>query len=317
MASSSEFEGKNVDAAVRNASRELNIPEDQLEYDVVSSGSSGIFGLVGVKNAKIQVKINNYDGGAENESSSMAEDREAIQSLLDETFADAGTGTPAKAESAAPSDKKARSRKPAFKKPGRKQTPKQTKQAPVSAETRGAEPEPVSDAEPAPQSFKEEDFEAGKVALQKILDVITSGSEVSIEPRNHHVQFTVTGGNAAVLIGKRGKTLKAIQHLVEKIIRKSCGETVNVLVDVEQYLEKREESLRALANKLADKTRQTGKPSTINRIDAFERKIVHDALRKDKRVRTRSVGSGDLRNVVIHPSKKVKRKQQQQDEQSA
>ncbi|MDY6822325.1 MAG: RNA-binding cell elongation regulator Jag/EloR [Thermodesulfobacteriota bacterium] len=338
MASSSEFEGKNVDAAVRHASREMNIPEDQLEYEILSSGSSGIFGLVGVKNAKIRVVINNQRG-AGYESPSMAQDRQDIQSLLDETFAE--TDGDEGGQAPAP-EKKPRYRKSSFsKKPeqGRKahrQTaadPTTTAPAPPAAEhpdsSGSSEPatkpvaepatEPATESAPAPPSFNEADYAAGKEALQMILDIITSDSTVSVSYHNDHVLFTVTGGNAAVLIGKRGKTLKAIQHLIEKIVRKSCGDSVDVLVDVEQYLEKREESLRTLAQRLAEKTSQTGKPSTINRIDSFERKIVHDALRKDKRVRTRSVGNGDLRNVVIHPGKKAKcgQQQTQQDEQNA
>ena len=116
--------------------------------------------------------------------------------------------------------------------------------------------------------------------------------------------FNIEGDNAAILIGKHGQTLKAMQHIIEKIIHKSCGERVRVLVDVEQYMEKRKASLKSLATRMADKVKQTGKPTTINRMDAFERKIIHDTLRKNKHVKTRSAGGGEIRNVVIHPGKK-------------
>jgi spoIIIJ-associated protein len=152
--------------------------------------------------------------------------------------------------------------------------------------------------------YTEADFEGGKNALAKIVGCIVPEATITLEIKNSHVLFNVEGEKAAMLIGKHGQTLKAMQHVVEKIVHKSCGERVRVMVDVEQYLEKRRASLKSLATKMADKVKQTGKPSTINRMDAFERKIIHDALRKNKHVKTRSAGGGEIRNVVIHPGKK-------------
>ena len=272
MTSWSFFEGKTVDAAISNAGKELGIPVAELKYEIVFSGSSGIFGLVGAKNAKIRVMTPETRNSRSTTShqSEAEKERQEILSLVDETFADT--------------------------------TNQQPHESAEIDEPEVPSKEAVSD-EPEKQ-YTETDFETGKMALSRIVENIVAGATISVQVHNQQVVFNIEGDNAAILIGKHGQTLKAMQHIVEKIIHKSCGERVRVLVDVEQYMEKRKASLKSLATRMADKVKQTGKPTTINRMDAFERKIIHDTLRKNKHVKTRSAGGGEIRNVVIHPGKK-------------
>lgn len=268
MASWSFFEGKTVEAALQKAGRELSVPTDKLEYEVVFAGSSGIFGLVGVKNAKIRV-VTPLASARSKTSMVTDKERQEILSLVEETFAD----------TAGAASRRERAEEPVSRATDRLEAASETK-------------------------YTEAEFEAGKKALSKILECLAAEATLSVQSRNNQVSFNIEGKNAAMLIGKHGQTLKAMQHIVEKVIQKSCGERVRVLVDVEKYMEKRQASLRSLATRLADKVKQTGKPTTINRMDAFERKTIHDILRKDKNVKTRSTGGGEIRNVVIHPGKK-------------
>ncbi len=265
MASWSDFEGKTVDAALQKASRKTGVSIDKLKYEIVFAGSSGIFGLVGAKNARIRVQ--NGAGGQQSEQSDQ--DREDIQSLLDETFL----------EKTAPEK-------------GSKNQPEPKRVPPAPRRSRSVS-----------QEVDEATVQLGKETLQKIVNVISEGSTITSEPRAGTVLFNIEGGSAGVLIGKHGQTLKAMQHIVEKVMHKAHGEKVRVQVDVEKYMEKRKANLTSLASKLAEKAKQSGKPAIINRMDSFERKIIHDALRKDKEVKTRSTGGGDVRNVVIHPGK--------------
>lgn len=265
MVSWLDFEGKTVDAALQKASKELDLPLEKLSYEIVSTGSSGIFGLVGAKNACIRVAPDTI----EEQDVSQEEDREAIQSLVDETFLGADEASEA---------------------------------APEKAETQDAEP---ASAGQQPAAKVDDDvLEQGRETLQKIVDQITEEASTTWERQEKYVLFKVEGGNAGVLIGKHGQTLKAMQHILEKVMHKRSGQKVRVLVDVASYMEKRQATLKSLADRLAEKVRQTGKPTTINRMDSFERKIIHDALRKDKSVKTRSTGEGDIRNVVIQPGRK-------------
>ncbi|ABW65913.1 RNA-binding cell elongation regulator Jag/EloR [Desulfosudis oleivorans] len=337
MTDTKEFEGKNIDAALEKASSALNMTKDQLRYEVVCTGSSGIFGLVGVKNARIRI-LNSKKGsggaGAGGRRDVLDEDRQEILSMLDEAFAEPAPepeSRPRPEAKAAPrGEPRAESKKAPRAKP--KSRPRTEKGAPAPAErsraagrppANGAKPpapeerpetppaasEELPESPPAPPvEVKEADVVLARDVLSKILDNITDEATVKVAFEPGRVGFSMEGGNSSVLIGKRGKTLKAMQHIVEKVVKKSMGEAVEVQVDVEGYLEKRASSLTTLASRLAEKARQTGKPTTISRMDAYERKIIHDALRTDRSVKTRSVGNGDIRNVVIHPGRRTSRK---------
>jgi len=309
MASWSFFEGKTVDAALEKAVKKMGVPKEKLKYEVDFAGSSGIFGLVGAKNAKIRVAASGQQSGSEDTGSTAAEkERQEILSLVDETFGEtkdsqASAGKQPASSGEPPSTKE--------KEPASSGEPPSTKEKePVS--TREPAPEAPGKADEKPEAkYTEADFEAGKTALTRIVESIVTEATVLVQIKNNHVLFNVEGDNAAILIGKHGQTLKAMQHIVEKVVHKSCGERIRVMVDVEKYMEKRRASLKALATRLADKVKQTGKSTTINRMDAFERKIIHDTLRKDKSVKTRSSGGGEIRNVVIHPGKKNGRPKKQ------
>jgi len=274
MASWSDFEGKTVDAALQKASKKLGVAADKLTYEILFAGSSGIFGLVGVKNARIRVA----NGGGQADSS--RNDRDEIQSLLDETFQDTAVDNQAS-------------------EPRQAKDPDKPDEKPDNKPTEKSVP-----AHPPAAAVDEGVLQLGEETLQRIVNVISEGAEITSEQQPRGVLFNIEGGNAGVLIGKHGQTLKAMQHIVEKVMHKAHGDKIRVQVDVEKYMEKRKANLKSLAAKLAEKAKQTGKPTIINRMDSFERKIIHDALRQDKEVKTRSTGGGDFRNVVIHPGKR-------------
>jgi spoIIIJ-associated protein len=317
MTSWSFFEGKTVDVALKNAARELGVPIERLEYEIVFAGASGIFGLVGAKNAKIRVAT---AAGDASRASMITTERQEILSLVDETFAEAGTTRKEHKEHKENKEHKAQKPHKVHKPHKSAESARSTKPVEPIAPEEPTEPEEPADLEdpaepeapaaldaeaPEPEKvYTEADFEEGKTALSKIVESVVSEATISMQIKKNQVLFNIEGNNAAILIGKHGQTLKAMQHIVEKIVHKACGERVRVLVDVEQYMEKRRASLKSLATKLADKAKETGKPTTINHMDAFERKIIHDTLRKDRHVKTRSAGGGEMRNIVIHPGKK-------------
>jgi spoIIIJ-associated protein len=115
--------------------------------------------------------------------------------------------------------------------------------------------------------------------------------------------FNVVGGNAGVLIGKRGQNLEAIQYLIDKIVNNKSVKRIRLQIDVEGYVKTRRENLAKLATKLAEKTKKTGKPSTIGQISAQDRRTVHITLKSDKEIRTQSIGDGYYRKLVIFPRK--------------
>lgn len=280
-----EFVGKNVEKALEAASQKLDLPKEKIKHDVISFGSSGIFGLVGVKKAKIRVALpegrtkkdrlgNGRDTGGHAASSTSA----AVQDILSSTFGDAGTKKETKANR---DDLKTVS------------DPEPTTASKASSNGYGAG-----------KVLNEEITNFGTSILQNIVDYITVGAAISVDQNEERTIYNISGGNAAVLIGKRGQTLEAIQYLLEKIINKKNGSRVRVLVDVEGYLDTRKENLERLAVRLAEKAVRVGKPMTIGQMNAHDRRIVHLHLKENTNVRTQSIGEGYYRKLMIFPKKR-------------
>jgi spoIIIJ-associated protein len=232
-----EFEGKTTEEAIENASRELNIPVEDLNVDIIEPGSAGIFGLVGNKKAKIRVNI----------STSPAEEDE-----------------------------------------------EETTESTESTETA----ETVETAEP-----DENLINLAKETLQKILDLIPIQATIRVTQVAGQLILSIEGDKSGLLIGRKGKTLDAIQYLLNKMLNKALDKKVNVVVDSENYRQRREESLTQLALKMGEKALRSRRPVTTNPLNPHDRRIVHLALREDKRLDTKSRGDGLLKKVVIIPKR--------------
>jgi len=111
----------------------------------------------------------------------------------------------------------------------------------------------------------------------------------------------IEGEDLGLLIGRRGATLSALQYLVNVMVTRRLGSRVLVTIDVEHYHRRREESLRNLALRMADRVRHSRRPITLEPMPAAERRIIHLTLAEDQNVQTLSVGQGDERKVVIRP----------------
>jgi spoIIIJ-associated protein len=252
--SSFEYEGKNFDQAVNKACAELNLTHDEIKYEILSYGSSGIFGLVGAKKARILVNLPEKTKEAETEV--------------------AGSESENSADPGAP------------------------------------EVNLLNDEDPADRRLYEmpdNPLDLARTVLQRIVDAISSDAKISAEANAERIFLDIAGGKAGILIGKKGQTLEAMQTLVEKIVNKhnntSNGDRIRVQVDVAGYLETRKTNLEKLAMRLADKSKQIRKPISLGQMSAYDRRIVHLALKDDPGVRTRSRGEGHIRKLVIFPQK--------------
>jgi spoIIIJ-associated protein len=280
MSSCLEFEAKAVDKAVKKASEALNIPIEKLQYNIISYGSSGIFGLVGVKKARISVTV------PEDVASETAADaEEAVPCHVEAPEAGAGEeGVDADGIDGLLNDLG----------------------GPTSDHVASLVDEAFGLEKPA-ETHPAEAVATGKEALRRIIDFITSGAEIHVEAGEDRILFNVEGGNAGVLIGKRGQTLEAIQYLVEKIVNRQSDTRIRIQIDVEGYLNNRRENLKNLARKLSEKAKSTGKPATIGQMNAHDRRIIHLTLKNDQGVRTQSIGDGFYRKLVIFPKKRRKK----------
>jgi spoIIIJ-associated protein len=112
----------------------------------------------------------------------------------------------------------------------------------------------------------------------------------------------VTGDDLGLLIGWRGETLRALQTVVNLMAGSDEPQRPAVIVDVERYRGRREEQIRDLALRLAERVKRSGERYALEPMRAFERRVVHLALKDDEGVRTESVGKEPARKIVIHPT---------------
>ena len=275
MSSTLEFDGKDVDAAILTACKELGVKKEKLKYDVISYGSTGIFGLVGVKKARIKVFYKNNeklqttpgDVGDEHEKNGAEVELEKdVVTVKDEN----------------------------------ENEDEDEKNDGVS------DPPPV--LEEAMEDYKGYTFDdppaiLGKKALQRIIDLITTDAMITVDESDDELRFNIAGGNTAVLIGRRGKTLEAIQYIIEKIINKHHKDRIRIQIDVGEYLKIKQNNLVELAQRMAEKAVKKNKPFSIGKLNSYDRRIIHVALKSNKQVKTMSVGKNYYRRLVIFPKK--------------
>lgn len=140
-------------------------------------------------------------------------------------------------------------------------------------------------------------------ALQGILKYFDVG-EVMIdeyEGDERELILDITGDNLAVLIGRHGKTLDALQFIVSAITTRVLGFRYPVVVDVEGYKNRQRQKIESLARSAASRADQQHKAIKLRPMTPYERRIVHIALRDDDRVETASEGEGSSRHVVVLP----------------
>lgn len=126
---------------------------------------------------------------------------------------------------------------------------------------------------------------------------------VEILPGDEQIILNITGADSGILTGKSGETLEALQTLVEIYAGRLNGAKLPFVVDAENYRAHREDKLRSLAEKSAEKAVTTGRKVFLGPMKPSERKTIHAFLQDNTRVKTHSQGTGDNRQVVIYPEK--------------
>ncbi|GLH63940.1 RNA-binding cell elongation regulator Jag/EloR [Parageobacillus sp. G301] len=128
-----------------------------------------------------------------------------------------------------------------------------------------------------------------------------TAAKIEKQQDGKRVTFMITGEQVGLLIGKHGQTLNSLQLLTQLVANRYAKEYVSIIVDAENYRERREKTLIQLARKLAEKAIKTGKEVKLEPLPAHERKIIHNALANYKNVTTYSVGEEPHRYVVVSP----------------
>jgi len=143
-----------------------------------------------------------------------------------------------------------------------------------------------------------------KDALENILTLIPmEGVTVSAAQSDGTIALNIEDDTSGLLIGRKGRTLDALQFIVNKIVNKALEKRTQVVVDSENYRQRRRESLIQMALRMGEKAKNMGKPVVTNLLNPHDRRIVHMALRDDGSLDTKSRGDGILKKILIIPKR--------------
>ena len=299
--------GKTIDLAIEAALNQLGLDRDSVSVMVLQQAKAGFLGF-GAQPAKVQVTYEAPDPVVEKApekpksalgSASRSKPKAAAPVKKPEPKPEAPKAEPVKAE-APKVEKKAETPKPekkAEKKPVEPKAPKapkpEKKQEP-KAEKKPAAPKTYTPAEPGSVEEKIEVFIKG---LLEHMDSKAVPHCWKAEGNTYKVDLV--GDDLGYLIGRRGDTLDAIQHLANYTINRDVEGHIRINVDAECYREKREDSLRRYARKKAQQVLKARRRTTLEPMNAYERHVIHAALQDMENITTHSTGTEPNRRVVI------------------
>jgi len=135
--------------------------------------------------------------------------------------------------------------------------------------------------------------------IHKVCQAMGVNANTQASKDGEHWHIDITGPELGILIGRRGDTLDALQYLTNLAVARKLSERVRLIVDVEGYRLRREETLVRLAKRLAEKVKRTGVRITLEPMNPHERRIIHTSLQDEARISTSSEGDDPNRRVVI------------------
>lgn len=279
-----DFFGKDVASAIKEACDTLNVAQENFDIEVVETGSTGIFGLIR-KKAHIRVTIQSEEAAAQPKPKKKPR--------------------PAK-------------RKPKIKEnlqdaePVVQPAPPEKKAEPLideAANGNGSNGEREPTREPSREAVQPsaESLDVIRLELEKILELMTCPSTVTVEMIEGTVYCKVNGEFEDDLTGQDGRTLDSLQYLLRKIVSRKISERVRLTIDVGDYRERRNLELKDKAIDYAALVKENGKTQVIPSLNPSERRIVHVALQDDSDIRSRSVGDGLFKKVLIYKPGKGKK----------
>ena len=294
--------GKTIDLAIESALQQLGLDRDSVSVQVLQQAKSGFLGF-GAQPAKVQVTYEAPDPVPEapkvalssaSRSKPKAPKKPEVKKeeapKAESVKAEPVKAAPAKAE--APKAEAPKESKPRQNKPEKKHdAPKAPREPNVEAPK---EPKSYAPAEPGSVEEKIEVFLKG--LLEKMgSDAVPHAQKEG--DNTYHVELV--GSDLGYLIGRRGDTLDAIQHLANYTVNRGVEGHIRINVDAEEYRQKREESLRRYARKKAQQVLKARRRTTLEPMNAYERHVIHAALQDMDNITTHSTGTEPNRRVVI------------------
>ena len=277
--------GKTIDLAIEAALNQLGLDRDSVSVQLLAQPKSGFLGL-GSQPAKVQVTYQAPDPAPEAPKVALS------------------SASRSKPKAAKPVQEK----KPEAPKPAPEKKPEPVKAEPKKEAPKAErKPEPKKEEVKAPKEPKTyAPAEAGSVEekieqfLKGLLEHMGSNAVPhAVKGEGNTYKVDLVGDDLGYLIGRRGDTLDALQHLANYSVGRNVEGHIRITVDAEEYREKREDSLRRYARKKAQQVLKARRRTTLEPMNAYERHVIHAALQDMENITTHSTGTEPNRRVVI------------------
>ena len=295
--------GKTIDLAIESALAQLGLDRDSVSVQVLQQAKSGFLGF-GAQPAKVQVTYEAPDEvpAAPKVALSAASRKPKAAPAPVKPAAPKPEAPKAEVKAEAPKAEEPKAEAPKQEKAPEAPKPPRAQQPRAPREPR--EPKPQREAfvapreyAPAPEGSVEEKIEAFLKGLLTHMD--SKAIPHCWKENGNTYQVDLVGEDLGYLIGRRGDTLDAIQHLCNYAINREVEGHIRVNVDAECYRQKREESLRRYARKKAQQVLKARRRTTLEPMNAYERHVIHAALQDMENITTHSTGVEPNRCVVI------------------
>ncbi|BEU88990.1 hypothetical protein TAMA11512_24540 [Selenomonas sp. TAMA-11512] len=284
--SSIEKTGKSIEEAKEAALRELGIEEEDARIEILSVPSAGFFGIFGKRDAKVRV-TKKAAPKAETTVPAASVERPAEPERRRIDIEEIATK---------PLDERAEERESS--EPSRRGGYRQgyANDDSDDGDRRSRRPYRELTIDPAGPVQKGREF------LEKILASMHLEVRIEEEMRPNGALLNIFGNNLGILIGKHGQTLDSLQYLTNLAANQDLtDERVRIVIDIEGYRTRREDTLRRLASRLAEKVRRTRQRVVLEPMNRHERKVIHMALTDEHNILSYSAGDEPYRKVVIEP----------------
>ena len=279
-------EAKSIEEAIELACRELGVEREDSNFEIITLPKRGFLGLRNIP-AKVRVWV-------------------------EEPEPEVTRPEPKKPEPAAEKAPKRMEGEPKQKrqpaaakeeKPARQAAPKAPKEKAPRKEAA-----PAREEKPAQEALKfipsEEVDGKAKIAVGYVQDVLSAMGvkpEITVAFTENGIVLRLSGEGLGVIIGRRGETLDSLQYLTGLVTNREEGDYMRVTIDSGNYREKRERTLEKLAQKLSASAIRYGRPSTLEPMNPYERRIIHATVSKIDGVSSSSIGEEPNRRVIITP----------------
>ncbi|MGQ9645719.1 MAG: Jag family protein [Thermodesulfobacteriota bacterium] len=147
-----------------------------------------------------------------------------------------------------------------------------------------------------------EEVEIAKQLMSGLVERLGVMAKIEGVLKEGELHLSIKGDQEGMLIGRHGRTLDSLQFLINRMVNKRLERPVRIVLDINEYRERKREYLTKLAIRMGEKVKSKGSPLAIGPFNAHDRRLIHIALKGDSSVRTESFGEGKLKKVTIIPT---------------